>query len=49
MAYHEVYGSEHLGCARIGARIYDLKKKGNLYEKEWAEFIKDIDPTKTRY
>lgn len=24
------------------------KAKGNLYEKEWAEFIKDIDPTATR-
>jgi len=24
----EVYGSEHLGIARVGARIYDLRKKG---------------------
>ena len=24
-----VYGSEHLGIARIGARIADLKKKGH--------------------
>jgi hypothetical protein len=23
-----VYGSEHLGLARIASRIYDLKKKG---------------------
>jgi len=25
----EVYGSEHLGIARIGARINDLKKLGH--------------------
>lgn len=24
----EVYGSEHLGLARIGARCYDLKREG---------------------
>jgi hypothetical protein len=25
----EVYGSEHMGIARIGARINDLKKRGH--------------------
>lgn len=24
-----VYGSEHLGCARIGARVHDLRAKGH--------------------
>lgn len=24
----EVYGSEHLGLARVGARIWDLKQEG---------------------
>lgn len=24
----KVYGGSHLGCARIGARIYDLKRRG---------------------
>ena len=28
----EVYGSEHLGICRIGARIFGLKKKGFLIE-----------------
>lgn len=25
----KVYGNDHLGLARVGARIWDLKKKGN--------------------
>jgi hypothetical protein len=31
-----VYGSEHLGIARIGARIADLKKKGHEI-KGWKD------------
>lgn len=26
---HVVYGGEHLGLARVGARIYDLKAEGH--------------------
>ena len=36
-----VYGSEHRGIARVGARIYDLKGKG--YDiKSWRD---DKNPT----
>lgn len=27
-----VYGNEHLGLARVGARIYDLKQEGHNIE-----------------
>ena len=27
-----VYGGSHLGLARIGARIYDLKQRGHVIE-----------------
>ncbi len=27
-----VYGDEHLGLSRVGARIHDLKKKGHMIE-----------------
>lgn len=36
----EVYGDEHLGVARIGARIYDIKKKHNLVIKSWKDEVK---------
>ena len=26
----KVYGNEHLGLVRVGARIWDLKQKGNV-------------------
>lgn len=41
----EVYGSEHLGIARIGARIYDLRKKGYTINS-WSDPLK---PTLTYY
>ena len=25
----DVYGADHLGCARIGARIFELRRKGH--------------------
>lgn len=31
-----VYGSEHCGCARIGARIWDLKKRGRKIDS-WRD------------
>lgn len=33
----EVYGSEHLGIARLAARVYDLKKRMNVKIKSWAD------------
>ena len=27
-----VYGGEHLGLSRVGARIYDIKKRGHRIE-----------------
>lgn len=36
----EVYGDEHLGVARIGARIWDIKKKQNLQIKSWRDEVK---------
>lgn len=32
-----VYGSDHLGLARVGARIYDLKKRMNVIIKSWPD------------
>lgn len=33
----EVYGDEHLGLARVGARIWDLKKKYRLNIESWRD------------
>lgn len=33
---NRVYGGEHLGIARISARIWDLKKKGCIIES-WRD------------
>ena len=33
---NRVYGGEHLGIARISARIWDLKKKGYIIES-WKD------------
>lgn len=32
----EVYGSEHLGIARLAARVHDLRKKGHII-KSWSD------------
>lgn len=34
---NDVYGSEHLGLARLAARVYDLKKRMNVQIKSWAD------------
>lgn len=36
----EVYGDEHLGVARIGARIWDIKKKYCMAIKSWRDEVK---------
>jgi hypothetical protein len=56
MILNEVYGSEHLGIARIGARIADIKKKYGVkikgYKDEttpslyWYQIIKDYEQLK---
>lgn len=33
----EVYGGEHLGIARIGARIWDLRHKRGLHIRSWTD------------
>lgn len=33
----KVYGDEHLGLARVGARIWDLKKGKNLVIEGWKD------------
>ena len=53
MILSEVYGSEHLGIARIGARIADIKKKYGVKIKGfkdettpslyWYQIIKDYE------
>jgi hypothetical protein len=32
-----VYGGNHLGLARVGARIWDIKKKHNVEIKGWKD------------
>lgn len=32
-----VYGSEHLGLARAGARVFDVKRKYNVEIKGWHD------------
>lgn len=32
-----VYGSEHLGIARLAARIYDLKKRMDVTIRSWPD------------
>ncbi len=32
-----VYGADHLGLARVGARIYDLKKRMNVMIRSWPD------------
>lgn len=32
-----VYGADHLGLARVSARIFDLKKRMNVQIKSWAD------------
>lgn len=36
----EVYGNSHLGIARIGARIYDIKDKYRVQIKSWQDPLK---------
>ena len=36
----EVYGNSHLGIARIGARIYDIKGKYRVQIESWQDPIK---------
>ncbi len=33
----EVYGDEHLGIARVGARIHDLRHKHGLTIRAWRD------------
>jgi len=33
----KVYGSDHLGIARIGARIHDLKEKYDVSVSSWKD------------
>lgn len=33
----KIYGGSHLGLARVGARIWDLKKKYNVNIKGWKD------------
>ena len=33
----EVYGGDHLGLARVAARIYDVKKKYHVNIKCWSD------------
>ena len=33
----KVYGSSHLGIARISARIYDIKRNYRLMVKNWHD------------
>lgn len=33
----EVYGGGHLGCARIGSRIFDVKQKFNVEIESWKD------------
>jgi len=54
----EVYGSSHLGIARIGARIYDIKDRFRVQIKSWQDPVrktiwwyqmeKKIVPTSTK-
>ncbi len=41
-----VYGSEHLGIARLAARVYDVKKRMGVMIKSWPDPEK---PTLTWY
>jgi hypothetical protein len=52
-----VYGGDHLGIARIGARIHDLKKRGHEVkgwkDKErpalyWYQLIRKDEPEKPK-
>lgn len=54
-----VYGGDHLGLARVGARIYDVKKKYNVEipdawpDKEkptlyWYQIVNKLEPLETR-
>ena len=36
---HSVYGGEHLGLSRVGARIYDLREKGYSI-RGWKDRLK---------
>jgi len=33
----EVYGGDHLGLARVGARVWDIKKKYKVKIKGWKD------------
>jgi hypothetical protein len=33
----KVYGNDHLALARVGARIYDIKKKHRVEVKGWKD------------
>jgi hypothetical protein len=33
----EVYGNDHLGLARVGARVWDVKKKYKVEVKGWKD------------
>ncbi len=37
-----VYGGDHLGLARVGARVYDLKEKGYVIESRPGKINKTI-------
>lgn len=33
----KIYGNDHLGLARVGARIWDIKKKYNVVIDSWDD------------